>query len=547
MLCRSSAAASASSVRRALTQPVIASSSSSPSSSATTSVTSTCSSIRSYSASNPVPKANVDYLEPTHSDETPSKEVQSRLAKYASVTLAIYSRPPFILSKGDKCTLWDSEGRKYLDLSGGIAVNALGHADKGVQKVLTKQSGLLVHNSNLYHNEWAGELAYLLVEQTKRHGGMGFTPGSHEGMKPTDKTSGLKVFFSNSGTEANEGALKFVRKYGKGSTGNLKAVTDSRGQKQAKVTGHTDKVEIVSFRDGFHGRSLGALSATWQEKYQAPFAPLVPGIVPADLNDIEALQTVINEKTCGVIVEPIQGEGGILEATPEFLKALRKRCDEVGALLIFDEIQVCVCALSCPRENSRLTSSFFSASMQCGLGRTGSLWAHGSLPVDCHPDIVTMAKPLANGVPIGAILMKDKVADVIKIGDHGTTFGGGPLQTRVAHHVLGRISEPAFLENVTSTSKVLRERLATLPGLFPRLIAGPPRGRGLIMGIPFTRDEYVQRVLKLARERGVLLLGCGKSTVRFVPSLIITTEEIEKAMDVLESCLVVVNRQAEGV
>ncbi|KDE09241.1 hypothetical protein MVLG_00561 [Microbotryum lychnidis-dioicae p1A1 Lamole] len=534
MLCRSSAAASAaaaaSSVRRALTQPVIASSSSSsssspsssPSSSATTSVTSTCSSIRSYSASNPVPKANVDYLEPTHSDETPSKEVQSRLAKYASVTLATYSRPPFILSKGDKCTLWDSEGRKYLDLSGGIAVNALGHADKGVQKVLTKQSGLLVHNSNLYHNEWAGELAYLLVEQTKRHGGMGFTPGSHEGMKPTDKTSGLKVFFSNSGTEANEGALKFVRKYGKGSTGNLKAVTDSRGQKQAKVTGHTDKVEIVSFRDGFHGRSLGALSATWQEKYQAPFAPLVPGIVPADLNDIEALQTVINEKTCGVIVEPIQGEGGILEATPEFLKALRKRCDEVGALLIFDEIQ-------------------------CGLGRTGSLWAHGSLPVDCHPDIVTMAKPLANGVPIGAILMKDKVADVIKFGDHGTTFGGGPLQTRVAHHVLGRISEPAFLENVTSTSKVLRERLATLPGLFPRLIAGPPRGRGLIMGIPFTRDEYVQRVLKLARERGVLLLGCGKSTVRFVPSLIITTEELEKAMDVLESCLVVVNRQAEGV
>ncbi|SCZ88296.1 BZ3500_MvSof-1268-A1-R1_Chr2-1g04316 [Microbotryum saponariae] len=533
MLCRSSAAASASSARRALTQRVIASSSSSSSSSATTSVPSTWTSIRSYSASNPVPKANVDYLEPTHSDETPSKEVQSRLAKYASVTLATYSRPPFILSKGDKCTLWDSEGREYLDLSGGIAVNALGHADKGVQKVLTKQSGLLVHNSNLYHNEWAGELAYLLVEQTKRHGGMGFTPGSHEGMKPTDKTSGLKVFFSNSGTEANEGALKFVRKYGKGSTGNLKAVTDSRGQKQAKVTGHTDKVEIVSFRDGFHGRSLGALSATWQEKYQAPFAPLVPGIVPADLNDIEALQTVINENTCGVIVEPIQGEGGILEATPEFLKALRKRCDEVGALLIFDEIQVCVCALSYARKELSADSLFLF-----GINAVRS-WSNG---ITLGPWIITGRLP-----PRYSILMKDKVADVIKIGDHGTTFGGGPLQTRVAHHVLGRISEPAFLENVTSTSKVLRERLATLPGLFPRLIAGPPRGRGLIMGIPFTRDEYVQRVLKLARERGVLLLGCGKSTVRFVPSLIITTEEIEKAMDVLESCLVVVNRQAEGV
>ncbi|KAK4701816.1 acetylornithine aminotransferase, partial [Phenoliferia sp. Uapishka_3] len=465
-------------------------------------------------------KACTTYLSPTHLDDAPPPAVLARLSKYNAVTLSTYSRPPFILTRGHRCTVWDTQGRSYLDFSGGIAVNALGHSDEGVAAVIADQSTLLVHNSNLWHNEWAGELALLLVDSTKNLGGMGFCgadvtkPCDEEGApcpcnEGKAKEGGLKVFFSNSGTEANEGAIKFARKWGKGTN-----MVDGKP--------NNEKVEIVSFTDGFHGRSMGALSATWQTKYQAPFEPLVPAFVEAQLNDIEGLQKKITEKTCGVLIEPIQGEGGILEAHEPFLRALRKRCDEVGALLIYDEIQ-------------------------CGLGRTGNLWAHGNYPIDCHPDILTMAKPLANGVPIGAILMKDKVADIIKIGDHGTTFGGGPLQTRVAHHVLSRLTEPSFLPTVSSLSSALLTRLQSLPSTFPRLISGPPRGRGLILGLPFLRDEYAARIVKLARERGVLLLSCGKATIRFVPSLVVTEAEVTKCVDVLESCLVVLNMEQEGL
>ncbi|GAA5915065.1 hypothetical protein JCM6882_006771 [Rhodosporidiobolus microsporus] len=462
-------------------------------------------------------RANVNYLKPTHLDDDVPADVQSRLKKHAAVTLNTYARPSFILTRGKGCKLYDTQNREFLDFSGGIAVNALGHADEGVAKVLQDQSRKLVHNSNLWHNEWSGELAYLLVQKTKEFGGLGYAKDSAEANGKAED-GGLKVFFTNSGTESNEGALKFVRKYGKYVSAQANAAGAEKG-----VTAPTDeKVEIVSFRDGFHGRSMGALSATWQDKYQAPFAPLVPGFKPATLNDIASINEAITEKTCGVIVEPIQGEGGILEASEDFLRALRKRCDEVGALLIFDEIQ-------------------------CGLGRTGSLWAHGSFPVDCHPDIVTMAKPLANGLPVGAILMKDKVADVVKIGDHGTTFGGQPLQTRVAHHVVSRLATSSFLSQVFTAASTLHSRLSALPSLFPRLISGAPRGRGLILGLPFKTDAYVQRVVKLMRERGVLVLSCGKQTVRFVPSLTVSEEEIEKCVDVLESCLVVLNREAEGL
>lgn len=258
-----------------------------------------------YSSTSPVPKACTDYLQPTHLDDSPPKHVTDRLDQYAQVTLTTYSRPPFILTKGSKCSVWDTEGREYLDFSGGIAVNALGHADEGVQRVLTEQSAKLVHNSNLWHNEWSGELALLLVNKTKELGGLGYPGEAAESTTPPvgdattattptkGKSAGLKVFFSNSGTEANEGALKFARKWGK-------------LHKDAQGNTNPDKVEIVSFKDGFHGRTLGALSATWQEKYQAPFAPLVPGFVPATLNDIDSITSAITEKTCGVIVEPIQ-------------------------------------------------------------------------------------------------------------------------------------------------------------------------------------------------------------------------------------------------
>ncbi|GAA5975804.1 hypothetical protein JCM11641_005879 [Rhodosporidiobolus odoratus] len=463
------------------------------------------------------PKANMEHLQPTHRDDEVPADVAARLKKHSAVTLNTYARPSFILTRGKGCKVYDTQNREFLDFSGGIAVNALGHADEGVAKVLQDQSRKLVHNSNLWHNEWSGELAYLLVQKTKEFGGLGYAKDAAEANGQAED-GGLKVFFTNSGTESNEGALKFVRKYGK----HVSTLANAKGAEKGVTAPTDEKVEIVSFRDGFHGRSMGALSATWQEKYQLPFSPLVPGFKPATLNDISSINEAITEKTCGVIVEPIQGEGGILEASEDFLRALRKRCDEVGALLIFDEIQ-------------------------CGLGRTGSLWAHGSFPVDCHPDIITMAKPLANGLPVGAILMKDKVADVIKIGDHGTTFGGQPLQTRVAHHVVSRLATPSFLSHVSEVGSSLHSRLSALPSLFPRLVAGPPRGRGLILGLPFKSDAYVQRIVKLMRERGVLVLSCGKQTVRFVPSLTVNEKEVEKCVDVLESALVVLNREAEGL
>jgi acetylornithine aminotransferase len=301
----------------------------------------------------------MDYLTPTHLDDDVPASIVKTLQRHSAVTLNTYSRPSFILSKGKGCKVYDTTNREYLDFSGGIAVNALGHADEGVAKVLEEQSRNLVHCSNLWHNEYSGELAYSLVDKTKKLGGMGYEKGAENG---SADQGGLKVFFTNSGTESNEGAIKFARKYGK----QVQLLHAAESAKEQGLTKPVDeKVEIVSFRDGFHGRSMGALSATWQEKYQAPFAPLIPGFVPATLNDIEGISQAVTEKTCGVIVEPIQvstplflvsslllllsthafgivdqGEGGILEASEEFLRALRKRCDEVGALLIFDEIQV---------------------------------------------------------------------------------------------------------------------------------------------------------------------------------------------------------------
>ena len=242
----------------------------------------------------------MDYLTPTHLDDDVPSSITSTLARHSSVTLNTYSRPPFILSHGKGCKVYDTSNREYLDFSGGIAVNALGHADEGVAKVVEEQARSLVHCSNLWHNEYSGELAYELVESTKKLGGMGYEKGPENG---SAQEGGLKVFFTNSGTESNEGAIKFARKYGK-QISLIQAAKDPKEQGVAK--GLDEKIEIVSFRDGFHGRSMGALSATWQEKYQAPFAPLIPGFKPANLNDVEGIKEVVTEKTCGVIVEPIQ-------------------------------------------------------------------------------------------------------------------------------------------------------------------------------------------------------------------------------------------------
>ncbi|KAF8901687.1 acetylornithine aminotransferase [Gymnopilus junonius] len=441
------------------------------------------------------------YLEPTHKSTTQSPATTSTLERGKEYLLPVYARPDFVLTHGKGSYVWDVEGKKYLDFSAGIAVNALGHADEGVLKVLNEQACKLLHTSNVYHNEWAGKLAELLVTLTQSEGGLGYPTGGNS--KPSGHR-GAKAFFANSGTEANEGALKVARKVGK----------DRWAQKTGKSWDDPacSKTQIVCFENSFHGRSLGALSVTSNPKYQKPFEPLIPGVHVGKVNDIAALEGLVNEDTCAVIVEPIQGEGGINDVYEEWLRALRRRCDEVGAVLIFDEIQ-------------------------CGLYRTGTLWAHSVLPADCHPDIVTMAKPLANGYPIGAVLLRDEVAETMTAGTHGTTFGGSPLACAIGYHVLTRLSSEEFIRKMAETSEYLGERLGRLPKWYPGLLEERVRGRGFIRGLGFRDARMPGRIVELARERGVFVLTAGKDAVRLVPSLNVGREEVDLAVDVLEGCL----------
>ncbi|KDR83386.1 hypothetical protein GALMADRAFT_132842 [Galerina marginata CBS 339.88] len=444
------------------------------------------------------------YLEPTHQPSTsPSAVTASTLARGKAYLLPVYARPDFVLARGKGSYVWDVDGRRYLDFSAGIAVNALGHADDGVLKVLNEQAGKLLHTSNVYHNEWAGKLAELLVTLTQAEGGLGYAAAGGAGTSQSGP-GGAKAFFANTGTEANEGALKIARKVGKD---RWAAKTEKSWDDPA-----CSKTRIVCFENSFHGRSMGALSVTSNPKYQKPFEPLIPGVDVGKLNDVAALESLVGEDTCAVIVEPIQGEGGINDASEEWLRALRKRCDEVGAVLIFDEIQ-------------------------CGLYRTGTLWAHSVLPADCHPDIVTMAKPLANGYPIGAVLLRDQVAATMTAGTHGTTFGGSPLACAIGHHVLSRLSSREFGAKMAEVSTYLGERLGLLPGWYPGLLQERVRGRGLIRGLGFKDGSQAGRIVELARERGVFVLSAGKDAVRLVPSLNVGKEEVDLAVDVLESCL----------
>ncbi|RFU82019.1 acetylornithine aminotransferase [Trichoderma arundinaceum] len=391
--------------------------------------------------------------------------------------VATYARPPPVFVQGEGSWLWDIENRKYLDFTAGIAVTGLGHSDPEFADIIAQQAKTLVHASNLYYNPWTGALSKLLIEKTLEAGCM------HEASR---------VFICNSGTEANEAAIKFARKVGK--------IADPSG----------DKVDIVSFDHAFHGRTLGALSATHNPKYQKPFAPMVPGFRQGTFNDVSAINDLVNEKTCGVIVEPIQGEGGIYAGSEEFMVALAKRCREVGAVLIHDEIQ-------------------------SGLSRTGKLWAHGDLPKEAHPDILTTAKALGNGFPIGAVLVTEAVSEKIKLGDHGTTFGGNPLACRLAHYVVSKLSSAELQQGVLAKSAVFKDRFAKLQAKFPDLIT-ESRGRGLILGLQLTEDP--SPIVKAARERGLLVITAGTNTLRFLPSLVMTEEEINHGLDILEEAIV---------
>ncbi|MBO9361733.1 MAG: aspartate aminotransferase family protein [Thermoflexus sp.] len=390
-------------------------------------------------------------------------DAEALIALAEQVLAPTYRRPPILFTHGEGMYVYDVNGRRYLDFVAGIAVCALGHADPGVAQVVAEQARRLVHLSNLYHTEPHLRLAEALVAHSFAD----------------------RVFFCNSGAEAAEAALKFARKF-------------------ARVRFGPHKTGFVTFTHSFHGRTMGALSVTEKPAYREPFAPLVPGVTFVSFNDVEAARAAITEATCAVIVEPIQGEGGVNVATPEFLQALRARCDEVGALLIFDEVQ-------------------------CGLGRTGTLWAYEAYGVE--PDLLTVAKPLANGLPIGAVLMREAVATALQPGDHGSTFAGGPLVTAVALHVFQRLRDPAFLARVREMGECLRARLQALalPGV--REI----RGRGLLVGIEIEGDA--RAVVAAALERGLLIATAGDTVVRLVPPLIIERTHIDEALEILEDAM----------
>ncbi|KAL0783488.1 hypothetical protein CaCOL14_001394 [Colletotrichum acutatum] len=410
---------------------------------------------------------------PDPTEDSPSAAL---VREHAPYMVATYARPPPVFVQGQGSLLWDVEGRKYLDFTAGIAVNALGHCDPELTQILTEQGSTLMHASNLYYNPWTGALSKLLIEKTREAGAM------------HDANS---VFVCNSGSEANEAAIKFARKAAK--------VSQPSG----------DKYEVVSFNNAFHGRTMGSLSATHNPKYQEPFAPMLPGFKLGAFNDVSAINETVTEKTCGVIVEPIQGEGGVTPATDEFLIALAKRCREVGAVLIYDEIQ-------------------------CGLSRTGTFWAHTHLPKEAHPDIITTAKALGNGFPIGATIVNSTVSEKIKVGDHGTTFGGNPLACRLAHNIVSRLADPGLQKAVAAKAEIFKTRFDALRERFPDLIK-EVRGRGLILGLQLTQDPTP--IVKAARECGLLIITAGTNTLRFVPPLTITEEEIQQGLDIVEEAI----------
>jgi acetylornithine/N-succinyldiaminopimelate aminotransferase len=392
---------------------------------------------------------------------------EQTIADENAYLLQTYPRPPFVLERGEGVYLYDTEGRRYLDCVAGIAVNALGYADKGVAAALAGAADGLIHVSNLYHTAPGASLARVLVQSA---------PFAD------------RAFFCNSGAEAIEGAIKFARKFAR----------EHHGE---------GKTTVVAFDGSFHGRTMGAVAITAREKYRAPFMPVMPDVRFAPFNDLAALDDAITPDVCAVVLEPVQGEGGLRVATERFLRRVRELCDAVGALLILDEIQ-------------------------CGMGRTGTLWAHE--PYGVQPDLMTIAKPLGGGLPIGAVLLSQRVADVIHAGDHGTTFGGGPLVTAVAETVFGRISEPAFLAHVREVSAYLDEALGDLQDANPDTVL-ELRGRGLMRGLRVNGSAAAVR--EAGHEAGLLVATAGEDVVRLLPPLIFETAHVDEAVGKLAGML----------
>lgn len=376
-----------------------------------------------------------------------------------------YNRFPVVLDHGEGVYLYDTEGKKYLDFAAGIAVCGLGYSNEEYKTALKNQIDLLTHTSNLYYNTTCGKAAKALLKACEMD----------------------KVFFTNSGTEAIEGALKAARKYA-----------------YKKGTG---RYEFIAMEDSFHGRSMGALSVTGTEHYRTPFEPLIPGVKFAKYNDLDSVKALVSDKTCAIILEALQGEGGITPATDEFMKGLRQICDEEGILLICDEIQ-------------------------CGMGRTGSMFAWQGYGV--KPDIMTMAKAIGNGVPVGAFAMTKEVAEYsLEPGDHGTTYGGNPLATAAVSKVFDLFEEMNILEHVNEVSNYLEEQLDKLVEQYDNVVAR--RGKGLMQGLVLT-TPVIDTVNK-AIEKGLLVISAGSDVLRMVPPLVITKENVDEMIEILSQCL----------
>src|SRR5262245_15483782 len=379
--------------------------------------------------------------------------------------MAFTKRQPVALVRGEGSRVWDSDGKMYLDFTGGISVTALGHSHPKVVGTLREQAATLLHVSNIFHIPQQAQLAQLLCEHSFAD----------------------RVFFSNSGAEANETAIKLARKW-------------------AKEHGASDRGDIISMRGGFHGRTLATVTATPQEKYHHGYEPLPGGFKYVAYNDLKGLERAIDSRTAAVLVEPIQGEGGIIVPDDGYLPGLRKLCDEAGALLIFDEIQT-------------------------GMGRTGRLWAYEHSGV--APDIMTLAKALANGIPIGAMLARDDVASVLTPGTHGSTFGGTPFVTSVALATVTTMIEERIPERAARTGRHVMQGLARLRARQSAI--QDVRGRGLLVGIEL--DRAAGPVVDACRDGGLLVLTAGDRVVRLARALIASEADCDRALEILDKAL----------
>ncbi|WP_415055086.1 aspartate aminotransferase family protein [Halopseudomonas sp.] len=398
-----------------------------------------------------------------------SESMQVGRADFDRVMVPNYAPVDMIPVRGQGSRLWDQQGREYIDLAGGIAVNALGHAYPGLIEALTEQAGKLWHVSNIMTNEPALRLASKLI----------------------DATFANKVFFANSGAEANEAAFKLARRW-------------------AHEVAGPDKNEIIACTNSFHGRTLFTVSVGGQPKYSQGFGPALEGISHVPYNDLAALEAQMSARTCAVVVEPIQGEGGVIPAAMGYLQAVRELCDKYDALLIFDEVQ-------------------------SGMGRTGKLYAYMHSGV--QPDILTSAKSLGGGFPIAAMLTTNKVASHFGVGTHGSTYGGNPLGCAVAERVLDIVNTPEVLEGVEYRHQLLVEGLLAIAEVYP--VFSRVRGSGLLLGAVLSEawKGQARQIQEAAQQEGLLVLQAGPDVIRLAPSLIIPEADIQEALERLSKAL----------